>query len=280
MSPQAPRRLTVSGSDRAGLQPHPCPTPPSLTSPPGSTENTSLGPAAPAPRDAQLRAGRGQEGLDISLSIEHSHQVPANDHSSSPQHLTDPSTIRALSHAVRLALIEVLGVHGALTATQAGELIGESATTCSFHLRQLAKYGFVEEAGKGPGRSRPWRVKQVGWIVEEIANDTEQNAAAKILGEIALERQLQRHQEFNHRKHEYPVEWRDAGDESHTVWWVTPSEMASLQQEINNLIYRFRERLENPELRPAGVLPVEVMVLTHLFTPPDIVAQSHEQDKD
>ena len=51
--------------------------------------------------------------------------------------------------------------YGPLTATEAGELIGETFTTCSFHFRQLAKYGVVEEAG-GKGRSQPvtacWRV--------------------------------------------------------------------------------------------------------------------------
>jgi predicted ArsR family transcriptional regulator len=63
---------------------------------------------------------------------------------------------------VRIALIEELIAGGAMTATQVGERIGESATTCSFHLRQLAKYGFVEEAGGGRGRARPWRLTSVG----------------------------------------------------------------------------------------------------------------------
>ena len=61
----------------------------------------------------------------------------------------DARTLRALAHPVRVALIETLSVEGPLTATEAGERIGESPTTCSFHLRQLAKYGFVEEAGAG-----------------------------------------------------------------------------------------------------------------------------------
>ena len=52
---------------------------------------------------------------------------------------------------------------GAMTATELGERIGETPTTCSFHLRQLAKYGFVEEAGGGQGRSRPWRMTGIGW---------------------------------------------------------------------------------------------------------------------
>ncbi|HXC45240.1 MAG TPA: helix-turn-helix domain-containing protein, partial [Solirubrobacteraceae bacterium] len=90
--------------------------------------------------------------------------MSTEEHTSSPQgeppevrELSDARTMRALSHPVRLALIETLGLAGPLTATQAGERIGESPTTCSFHLRQLAKYGFVEEAGGGSGRARPWR---------------------------------------------------------------------------------------------------------------------------
>src|SRR3984957_13611496 len=76
--------------------------------------------------------------------------------------ITDAQTMRALSHPVRIALIEALTVYGAMTATQVGERIGESSTTCSFHLRQLAKYGFVEEAGGGKGRARPWRMTSIG----------------------------------------------------------------------------------------------------------------------
>lgn len=52
-----------------------------------------------------------------------------------------------MAHPVRVALLEALSLQGPMTATEAGERIGESPTTCSFHLRQLAKYGFVEEAG-------------------------------------------------------------------------------------------------------------------------------------
>ena len=50
-----------------------------------------------------------------------------------------------------------LRTRGPLTATQAARLLGESSGTCSFHLRQLAKYGLVEETGGGTGREKPWR---------------------------------------------------------------------------------------------------------------------------
>src|SRR6202034_1371981 len=71
--------------------------------------------------------------------------------------LTDARALRAYAHPVRMKLVGLLRTEGPLTATRAGELLGESSGTCSFHLRQLAKYGLVEEAGGGTGRQKPWR---------------------------------------------------------------------------------------------------------------------------
>src|SRR6202034_4268220 len=71
--------------------------------------------------------------------------------------LTDPRALRAYAHPVRMKLVGLLRTEGPLTATRAAELLGESSGTCSFHLRQLAKYGLVEEDGGGTGREKPWR---------------------------------------------------------------------------------------------------------------------------
>ena len=43
-----------------------------------------------------------------------------------PLKLTDPKAMRALAHPVRMALLDLLGVAGTLTATQASEILGES----------------------------------------------------------------------------------------------------------------------------------------------------------
>ena len=67
--------------------------------------------------------------------------------------ITDPTVMRALAHPVRMALIELYGVHATLTATQASEALGESPANCAFHLRTLARYGFVE--GRSRRRARP-----------------------------------------------------------------------------------------------------------------------------
>ncbi|MGY5035991.1 helix-turn-helix domain-containing protein [Streptomyces sp. 900116325] len=172
-----------------------------------------------------------------------------------PRRLTDPASMRALSHPVRLALIEVLTLKGALTATQAGALIGETPTTCSFHLRQLAKYGFVEEAGPMPGRSRPWRITQLGWSVDGGTDTGKEHAvAARHLGDLTLDRQLERHRA------------NDQGSRrAHTVWWVTPNEADELQRDIEKLVMAYRDRLQDPTSRPSDAKAVEVVILTHQF---------------
>src|ERR1700742_1619616 len=71
--------------------------------------------------------------------------------------LDNATALRAYAHPVGMKLILELRTRGPLTATQAGRLLGESAGTCSFHLRQLAKYCLVEETGEGTGREKPWR---------------------------------------------------------------------------------------------------------------------------
>jgi DNA-binding transcriptional ArsR family regulator len=70
--------------------------------------------------------------------------------------LDDPRAMRALAHPVRLDLLSALR-DGPLTATACAERVGESPQSCSYHLRTLAKYGFVEPAAAANGKERPWR---------------------------------------------------------------------------------------------------------------------------
>jgi DNA-binding transcriptional ArsR family regulator len=73
--------------------------------------------------------------------------------------ISDPKAIRALAHPLRLDLLELLVATGPVTAAQCGRILGVSQASCSFHLRQLAKYGFVEDAGSGADRrERQWRM--------------------------------------------------------------------------------------------------------------------------
>jgi DNA-binding transcriptional ArsR family regulator len=65
--------------------------------------------------------------------------------------------IRLLAHPLRRRIEQELR-KGPVSATSLARALGESTGLTSYHLRQLAKYGFVEEIpGHGRGRERWWR---------------------------------------------------------------------------------------------------------------------------
>jgi predicted ArsR family transcriptional regulator len=182
--------------------------------------------------------------------------------------ISDAQTMRALSHPVRIAIFETLSVEGPMTATEVGERIGESPTTCSFHLRQLAKYGFVEEAGGGKGRARPWRMKTLN-IAIRSHDDPEAELAADVLAGMMVERQRDRYQTWQNTKRAYRSEWREAAGESEYVMYLTAAELKQLREQVSELIYpRFAERFTDPSRRPAGAAPVEMVMFSYPLGPP------------
>jgi len=186
--------------------------------------------------------------------------------------VTDAQTLRALAHPVRIALLEELIVSGPLTATEVGERIGESPTTCSFHLRQLARYGFVEEAGGGKGRARPWRVTTVGISIAAGHDDPEAELASGVLMRLVRERQLGRYQTWLETKSSYPRRWRDAAEDSEYLFYLTPEELKQLNEELTTLLMsRSHERLTDPSQRPPGAVPVEMLIMSFpiQLPPPD-----------
>lgn len=186
-----------------------------------------------------------------------------------PRELTDPKTMRALAHPIRLALIEALTLEGELTATQAGELVGESPASCSFHLRQLAKYGFVEETGGGAGRQRPWRMKTIGTHMEVRSSTPPETAiAAGRLTRMYHERALDRLRKWWEDEPRYPDEWRAVAGSNETIWWITPAELQELNEQLEELVYAYRDRMD-PDKRPEGSLPVEFLTFAFPVRAPD-----------
>lgn len=70
----------------------------------------------------------------------------------------DPRTLRGLAHPLRVRMLNLLRERGPSTASKLAERLGQSSGATSYHLRQLAAYGFVEEdPGRGTARERWWR---------------------------------------------------------------------------------------------------------------------------
>jgi DNA-binding transcriptional ArsR family regulator len=65
--------------------------------------------------------------------------------------------IRLLAHPLRQRIERELR-KGPVSSTSLAQALGESTGSTSYHLRQLAKHGYVEEVpGHGKGRERWWR---------------------------------------------------------------------------------------------------------------------------
>ena len=184
--------------------------------------------------------------------------------------VTDARSLRALTHPVRVSLLEELVHGGAMTATELGERIGETPTTCSFHLRQLAKYGFVEEAGGGHGRSRPWRLTSTGWSFGP-GMDPDAEIASEAALRLFRERSLARYETWRRTRGAYSRQWQDAADDSKYLFYLTAEELAQLGGELQDVLMRWRRfegRLEDPARRPPGAVPVETLLFSYPIEPP------------
>jgi DNA-binding transcriptional ArsR family regulator len=76
-----------------------------------------------------------------------------------PQSVSDPRVLRAIAHPVRTRILDELEASGPVRAADIARDLGIPANQASFHLRQLAKYGLVEEAPEEARdkRDRVWR---------------------------------------------------------------------------------------------------------------------------
>jgi hypothetical protein len=190
--------------------------------------------------------------------------------------LTDPKAMRALAHPLRWALLEALGHAGTLTATQASEMLGESPANCAFHLRTLAKYGFVEEAGGGKGRERPWRRAYGRMSWQARRGDEQFRLAGQALNQVWLDRVLSRARRSLAATASWPEGFEDDLGGSTSMLYVTPDEARELYAELMKTVERtigqerrFAER-RDPAHRPPGAVPVEFVLLGYpvLDAPP------------
>lgn len=168
--------------------------------------------------------------------------------------------MRALAHPVRMRLLEELVLRGPMTATQCAGYVGESPSSCSFHLRTLAKYGFVEEADGGTGRQRPWRTVALGnrWNDDPDAPAGDR-AAADTLAAQVRRRDQELLQQYLAGRDELPEQWRQATIHSNYGGWMTPDELAEVSEQVDALLRPYLNRLVDGTPRPDGAR------LVHLF---------------
>lgn len=157
-------------------------------------------------------------------------------------------------HEVRTALLDLLAEVGTVTATEAATRLGYSSGLCSFHLRQLARHGHIEEAPHHGGRARPWRLRQ--------HNPTATAPADEHFGDLARGLEDESWQRWLAQRDQAPTEWRH--DEAFSaVAYLTPEEMNRVADAIRRTLAPYQDREQRPLARPGDARPVAL--ITRLF---------------
>jgi len=172
-----------------------------------------------------------------------------------PRRVTSAKEMRALAHPLRLRLLEELVLNDpatdSATATELAERVGESPANCSWHLRQLAKYGYIEEAPGGVGRERRWRPVLEARTWESDSADPEVVAAAAA-GDILIEHEFQQFRARLAWQGTEPPEWRRAAGSTMAIAWCTADELRALNDKVYETLAPYFERLADPAARPDG----------------------------
>jgi len=171
-----------------------------------------------------------------------------------PDH-NGPERIRALAHPLRLEILDLLDTRGEATATECAAATGQTVANCSFHLRTLAKYGFVEEAARR-GRERPWRAVPGGYDLRPDVDSSDAVRASDELALLTVEREHARLRTFYSGARPEPTLRRAASIMTETVW-ASPAELAALADQIGALVAPLAERRAAD--RPARALPARVL---------------------
>ncbi|MEV4131975.1 helix-turn-helix domain-containing protein [Dactylosporangium sp. NPDC049742] len=174
----------------------------------------------------------------------------------SPGYVPEPGALKALVHPLRLQLLEALSVRGQATATQLAAELGESSGATSYHLRQLARHGFIEEvAGAGTGPERWWRPVTGGWTMPASVQRAPSGIAATAGTVIAtlLEASHRRLMEFFRTLSQWPLPWQRAASRQQAHLELTPEQLRALAFEVEAVVDRYRQLPPGPDTRRVRV---------------------------
>ncbi|KUL38353.1 ArsR/SmtB family transcription factor [Streptomyces regalis] len=176
-------------------------------------------------------------------------------------HNLDARSLRGLAHPLRMQLLDALRFSGPATASQLAERLGESSGATSYHLRQLAAHGFVEDdPERGKGRERWWRAAVQGLRFDDAllhdANPDVRGAADLYLHEVATA-QARELSTWLGTRQEWSEEWNRSTDMSSMTLRLTPQLASELAHKIHDLVNSYRDRPDAEDDPEASTVRVQ-----------------------
>ena len=163
----------------------------------------------------------------------------------------DAATLKALAHPLRVQILRVLELRERASVTSLAGELGETTASVSYHLRQLARHGLVEESTDPPpaeehgvGR-RPcwWRmaVDEIHLTGVAFLEDPDTREAAGFLIRESESSRSRRTAHWFATAGSRPEEWQRAASDADSTLTLDPAQTRALADELKAVIDRFRE---------------------------------------
>jgi DNA-binding MarR family transcriptional regulator len=184
--------------------------------------------------------------------------------------LDDPVAIRALAHPLRHDLMSIIARLGRATTADAARELGISHGLASHHLRQLAKYGFVEQVTGKDHRERPWRMVATSYNWSKAAETTEGSIAVDVLEQMTAERTIEAFLDWQQRRKDWPQAWRKDTGLGESSVYLTQAELAAVAEAFDAVLTRYIDErpIDDVASRPAGSVPVTFTLFAVPVGPP------------
>ncbi|MGW3386588.1 ArsR/SmtB family transcription factor [Streptomyces cinereoruber] len=156
----------------------------------------------------------------------------------------DPRSLRGLAHPLRIQLLRALRHHGSATASQLAERLGESSGATSYHLRQLAAHGFVEDdPERGKGRERWWKAVAGGTAFDESLyrnEDPEVRGAVDVYMHEIANIHTQELNTYLGTREDWGQKWLGSADMSDFTLRLPPAKLRELGEKVHALMEEYR----------------------------------------
>jgi DNA-binding transcriptional ArsR family regulator len=165
----------------------------------------------------------------------------------------DASALKAYAHPLRMRMIRYLADHGSATATELARVTGESTGQTSYHLRQLARHGLIEDdPHRGTGRERWWRPASFSVDAAAHGKDPSTAPAARMVLSAMVEGRAETLERWVSAP-EPPREWVTASLHDQRTFELTAAELDDLGKALQEVLDRYREL--SRERRTSGTAP-------------------------